>query len=223
MDVRIAPLGGRTRIVQTDHRSAAAIALDLPISIVATAIRCLNPLRAIEGVALFYNFVEPPPNAIEQTITACGALRWIGNDVALLEHPRPHQPIDEREVTAILDASLANVADELLRSSASSAALSNLETQERTLLHRGFPDEDTAAFWSTVLHLGALAGAAIRASAGGQWFHNPSSPGTLPVDFPTFKGEAATITPLGKALKFLRGKGNGDEPSALVRFVSQTA
>lgn len=46
------------------------------------------------------------------------------------------------------------------------------------------------------------------------------APGTLPLKYRcSFEGDTATANPLGKALKFLREKGGGDEPSSLVRML----
>jgi hypothetical protein len=225
LDVRLAPLAGRSRVVQTDHRAAAAIEADLSLSIVATAIRCLNPLRSIDQLALFYNFVEPPPPAIHETVDACGGLVWVGEDATLFDRPHELHSVDEPTVSRIVDRALVNLADELVRASSSGSPLRALEARERLLLDGGFPDEDdTSGFWSAVLHLGALTGAAIRASVGGEWFYNPTSLGSLPVDLrSTFNGGPATVNPLGKAIKFLHGKGDGEEPSFLVRVLCREA
>ncbi|WP_437949675.1 hypothetical protein WME98_01710 [Sorangium sp. So ce296] len=112
------------------------------------------------------------------------------------------------------------VARELVEDSPVPEPLRALELLELEMARSGFPEEeeDVAAFWTAVLELGALAGAAVGASNGGAWFHDVAGQGTLPLKYRCFfRGEMAAANPLGKALKFIREKGGGEEPSFLVR------
>ncbi|WP_438025640.1 hypothetical protein [Sorangium sp. So ce233] len=117
-----------------------------------------------------------------------------------------------------------NLAREIVAGSAATEPLGALELLELKIVRAGFPEEDdVAAFWTAILELGALAGAAIGASNGGAWFHDATGQGTLPFKYRCFfRGEMATANPLGKALKFVREKGDGEEPSSLVRTLGSS-
>ena len=80
-------------------------------------------------------------------------------------------------------------------------------TVEKAVSAEGVRDE--ALYWSAVLMMGSLAGEAIRAAKGGRWAVTRS--GSLPFSFVTeFRGEEATVNPLGKAIKRFA---NGEEDS----------
>ncbi len=97
-----------------------------------------------------------------------------------------------------------------------------LETVEHALASdAGTPDEDEFAYWSAVMKLGSFGGELIRASNGGQWRTTDS--GSLPFALSTtFRGEQATVNPLGKAIKRIV---NGEEDSlaSLVNYIRSQA
>ncbi|WP_437906031.1 hypothetical protein WME95_48760 [Sorangium sp. So ce327] len=219
IDVKLKPKDGRERAIQTDHRSAVEIAARPALSTIIGLIRCLNPRRAYGDLELFYNCLHEPPAFLRNTIAACGARLWVGDDPAILAQSVPPAELDESAVTRLADDAMFELALELVAESGEAEPLRTLELLEMRMAESGFPEEtDIESFWTAILELGALAGAAIVTSNGGAWFHDLAGPGTLPFKYRcSFHGEMATANPLGKAVKFLREKGSGEEPSFLVR------
>lgn len=224
IDVTLEPKDGRERAIQTDHRSAAEIAARPALSTIIGLIRCLNPRRAYGELELFYNCLREPPTFLRDSIAACGARLWIGDDPAILAQSVPPAELDESAVTRLANDAMRELARELVAVSVASDPLGTLELLELKISESGFPEEtDVATFWTAILELGALAGAAIGTSNGGAWFHDLTGQGTLPLKYRcSFRGEMATANPLGKAVKFLREKGDGEEPSFLVRALGSS-
>lgn len=224
IDVQLEPKDGRERVIQTDHRSAAEMAARPAISTIAAMIRCINPRRMFDELDLFYNCQCEPPAFLRDVLAACGARLWVGDDPAIIDETVPQAAIDEGAVERLVNAAMQELARELVAGSAATEPLGALELLELKIARCGFPEEDDdAAFWTTILELGALAGAAIGASNRGAWFHDAAGPGTFPFKYRcSFRGEMATANPLGKALKFVREKGGGDEPSFLVRTLGSS-
>jgi hypothetical protein len=225
IDVELEPSDGRARFIQTDHRTAAEMAKRPGLSAVATAIRCLNPRRVYDDAEIFYNFKHEPPAFLREIVSSCAARLWIGNDVSVLATHNEAPPIDERSVNRIFNNSMDELTSELLRLLASPRSVDALMALERSLLQHGFPVEERQSdFWSTILELGTLAGAALRDAIGGSWFYDPRSLGSLPFNYRcTFEGEPATANPLGKAIKFVRMMGDGENPSGLVQMLCSRA
>jgi hypothetical protein len=94
---------------------------------------------------------------------------------------------------------------------------------ELEIARAGFLDEDDpVSLWTTVIELGALSAQAIGAKNGGSWAYNAKAYSVLPLTYQsTYNGEPGAINPLGKALKFIREKGGGEQPSAFVRFLAE--
>jgi len=221
IDVQLESQNGRERMIQTDHRSADEIAARPALSTIIALIRCLNPRRAFSELDLVYKCQHEPPVFLRDAIEACGARLWVGDDPAFLVQAAPPATIDESAVDRLANDAMHDLALEVMAGSGVSAPLEALELVESKMIDSGFPDEDDdVAFWTAILELGALAGVALGASNKGAWFHDITGPGTLPLKYScSFQGETATVNPLGKALKFVREQGDGEEPSGLVRML----
>ncbi len=224
IDLQLESKDGRERLIQTDHRAAREIAARPALSTIIALVRCLNPRRAYSEAELFYNCQHEPPAFLRDAVAACGARLWIGDEPAFLAQAFPTAVIDESAVDRLANGAMHKLAHELVAESAATEPLGALEVLELKMAQLGFPEEeDAAAFWTAVLELGALAGAAIGGSNGGAWFHDVAMQGALPLKYTcSFRGETATVNPLGKALKFLRGKGDGEEPSFLARMLGSS-
>ncbi|WP_437812860.1 hypothetical protein [Sorangium sp. So ce1078] len=219
IDVQLESKDGRERAIQTDRRSAAEMAARPAISTIIALIRCLNPRRVYRDLELFYNCQCEPPAFLRDAVAACGARLWVGDAPAILDQSVPQVAIDDSAVERLANGAMQELARELVAESVATEPLGALELLELKMTKSGFPEEtDVAAFWTAILELGALAGAAIGASNRGAWFYDLAGQGTLPLKCRCFfRGEMATANPLGKAFKFIREKGDGEEPSLLVR------
>jgi hypothetical protein len=186
-------------------------------------IRCLNPRRRHPELDLFYNFAHEPSPSIRRALEAGGAHWGVGDDTSFVDADIVHRDPDAAGVDAFANAAFDELAESLM-SAADSDPFRCLRAVEARLVSAGFPDEsDEASFWSTVLELGALSARAIRATNAGSWTFDPAFQGTLPLSYVcTFNGDPATVNPLGKALKFIVAKGDGEEPSALVRMLASS-
>ena len=224
IDVQLESKDGRERMIQTDHRSLAEIAVRPSISIIIALIRCLNPRRAHGQLDLFYNCQYQPPAFLRDAVAACGAYLWVGDDPAILDQIVLRAAIDGSSVDRLANVAMHDLALELMTGSGATEPLRALELLELRMSKTGFPEEDdVAVFWTTILELGALAGAALVVSNNGSWFYDATGQGTLPLKYNcSFRGETATANPLGKALKFVRGKGDGEELSYLVKTLSSS-
>ncbi|WP_437720550.1 Fic family protein [Sorangium sp. So ce861] len=226
IDVELESKDGRARVIQTDHRTAAEISARPALSTIVALIRCLNPRRAYGELELFYNCQHGPPAFLRDAVAACGARLWVGDDPAVLDQDLPQAAIDEGAVDRLVNGAMQELARELVEGSDANEPLGALELLEQGMARSGFPDEeeDVTAFWTSVLELGALAGAAVGASNSGAWFHDVAGQGTLPLKYRcAFRGEMAAANPLGKALKFIREQGGGEEPSFLVRTLRSSS
>ena len=225
IDVELAAEGGGPRFLQTDHRTGDEIAARPALSTVAALTRCLNPRRGNDQVDLVYYCQHEPPQFLREAVGICGARVIVEDGVGgLTSAPEPAVP-DKGKVSQLLDRAMRALALEVMTGAAEVLAIDALQGMERRFLEDEFPSEkDSIAFWGAVLELAALASAAISAAKPGSvWIYDPSATGTLPFNFRcTFRGELATVNPLGKAVKFLRGKGDGEDPSGLVAVLASS-
>ena len=222
IDIELAPRDGRARLVQTDHRTPDEMAERPAMSTIIVLIRSLNPRRMYHDLDLFYNFVADPPTYICDALAAAGAHLWVGTEPSFIDRTFPAAQPAHCLVDELANASIAQLAGELTSRRFNAEPLPSLERLEHQTARRGFPDEkDTVAFWTTILELGALAAQAIHSTNGGSWSYNEKAPGSFPLSYRcSFRGEQATVNPLGKALKFVRNRGGGDEPSLLVKMLA---
>lgn len=208
---------GRQQCVQTDHRTAAEIEREPELATLFALVRVLNPKRLAEAGSpapqVIYSAQEPPPAFLKRAIHAAGGLLVIGDFPGQEMTQELPPPLDELINTAFADLARAVAAE-------CDAHLSptGLESVESVLAEvAGDREKDEAAYWSAVLKLGSFGGEVIRASNGGQW--QVSDSGSLPFSLTTrFRGEEATVNPLGKAMKrFMNGA--GDSLVTLVNLV----
>lgn len=222
LDIELKPRNGRARIIQTDHRTTDELLAQPALSQLAVLIRCLNPRREERPLDLFYNFAHEPPAVVRRAVQIGAGHVLVGDDLAFVEADVTPLVPDQTEVDSVANAAFRELASQLIVQHAAPDALRCLVAMEGRLLAGGFPEEtDESAFWPLVLELGALTAHAISVTNGGSWSFDVAATGTLPFVYRcSFKGELATVNPLGKALKLLRAKGGGEEPSALVKALA---
>lgn len=222
MDVRLEPRDGIERVIQTDHRARSAIAAERHLSVVFAVVRCVTPLRSPEPVAVIYNCRADPPKFLRAAVKAAGAELWVGDDVSFLANPTRPPEVDVAAVDALMNGAMHELA--VAAAAHASDFLDGLRVAEREFAVSGYPEPaDEPAFWRAVVTLAALTGEALRASAAGAWTYNPDALGTLPFTYGArFQGDRAAVNPLGKAIKFIRGRGDGEEPSFLVQAILES-
>ena len=202
---------GRQRFVQTDHRTAAEIEQQLELSALLALVRILNPKRMAEAGSpepvIIYSAQERPPEPLRRVIRAAGGRLVIGDNL---------QPEAQEEGPPALEAVVESVFEGVARAVAAEYQVpltpDGLKSVEVALAAlAGDREEDEAAYWSSVLKLGSFGGEVIRASNGGRWV--VTSSGSLPFSLSTrFRGEEATVNPLGKAIKRFA---NGEDDSLI--------
>jgi hypothetical protein len=210
---------GRPRYVQTDHRTAEEVESESALSVLFALVRVLNPRRQVEAGAaqpiVLYLAQSRPPEFLCQAIRAAGGLLVVGSGRDL--RPEPDEG-DTPPLEEVIDSAFADLAHAVAMEHGVQLTLEGLETVERSLASvAGGPEEDEVAYWSAVVKLGAFGGELIRASNGGQWTVVAS--GSLPFALTTnFRGEEATVNPLGKAIKRF-AQGEGDSLVTLVNLI----
>jgi len=208
---------GRQQFVQTDHRTAAEIEQERELSALFALVRVLNPKRMAEAGApepvVLYWAQERPPEFFRRVIHAAGARLVIGNGPEPEAEEGPPPSLDE-----VIESAFAGLARAVAAEHGVYLTSKGLESVEAKLADlAGDPEEDEYAYWSAVLKLGGFAGEVIRASNGGLWKVTDS--GSLPFALTTrFRGEQATVNPLGKAIKRFTN-GAGDSLVTLVRLI----
>lgn len=210
IDIVFAPKGDdRPHYLQTDHRTAEEIAQEPALSVLFAMVRVLNPKRMAQAGSpkpvVLYSAQQPPPAFLREAIRVAGGQLVLG---ASLE-PEPEEG-EAPSLEEILGAAFADLARAVAVEHGVELSLDGLAMVERALAETaGDPEEDEFAYWSAVMKLGSFGGELIRASNGGRWQVVPS--GSLPFALSTgFRGEQATVNPLGKAIKRFA---NGEEDS----------
>lgn len=202
---------GRKQFVQTDHRRATEIEQERELSALFALVRVLNPKRMVDVSApepvVLYSVQERPPEFFRRVIHAAGGRLVIGDGLEQEAEEGPPPLLDE-----VIESAFAGLSRAVAAEYGVSLTLNGLETVEAKLAElAGDPEEDEYAYWSAVLKLGSFGGEVIRASNGGRW--KVSDSGSLPLVLTTrFRGEEATVNPLGKAIKRFT---NGEEDSVL--------
>jgi hypothetical protein len=216
IDTILAASDGRQLALQTDHRDAYEIEAERALSTAFVLVRCLNPPRAEERFQVFYDCANEPPEFLRTAIRASGARLLVKHQQS---DPSTVTSVQADVVTALMNEAMGDIAKEASRESGD--PLSALVAREGTLERLGFPsEEDEVKFWTETVVLGALAAEALRIPNSGTWRYESGGTATLPfVCSATYKGQVATVNPLGKALKFLQQRGGGEEPSALVQAI----
>jgi hypothetical protein len=208
---------GRRRFVQTDHRTAAEVAQEPELSAVFALVRILAPRRLAEPgepePLVIYSARERPPESLRQVIHAASGQLVIGDDLQPLVEEAGSPPLEE-----VIEAAFANLARAVAAEHNAPLNLAGLEAVERSLADSAAdPEEDEVAYWSAVVKLGSFGGEIMRAANRGQWIVPDS--GSLPFALLTrFRGEQATVNPLGKAIKRFTN-GEGDTLVALVNLI----
>lgn len=222
LDIELSPRRGRARVLQTDHRSAVDLSAQSALSQLAILVRCLNPRREPRELDLFYIFADEPPPAIRRAVTIGGGHVLVGDFASVVETDVVPLEPDQAEVDRLANSAFEELAALLIAKNAATDAFGCLIAEEQRLAADGFPEEtDESTFWPLVLELGALTARALLPTNGGSWSFDATANGTLPFVYRcSFRGELATVNPLGKALKLLRAKGDGEEPSVLVRMLA---
>jgi hypothetical protein len=225
IDVELRAEGDRRRLVQTDHRLASEIAERPGLSTVAALVRCLNARRDDALMDVVYYCQHEPPRFLRDAVGVAAARLVVGESSRDL--PADAVPIvpEPDRVSELFDQGMRELALEVMRDLGVEQAMVGLRRVERKLLELGFPDEeaDETAFWISVLELAALVSVASFETNAGAWHFDPVAPGSLPFIYRCrYRGDEASANPLGKALKFLRGKGDGEEPSALVAVLASS-
>jgi hypothetical protein len=223
VDIVTAAPGGGRRYVQTDHREASEIESEPELATLMALVRVLNPLRFSEDdgptpEVVHYASHTPPP-FLRRALASVGATLVVGPDPS-----GPPLAYDASlgaiaDVDALVDETFGALARRTAESVELSLTLPGLETYERALVADGPPsaDDNEARYWASVLKLGAFTGELLRGTNGGRWAQSNSSNGNLPfVMLASFTGQAATVNPLGKAIKYF-AQGEQDAPSGLVR------
>jgi hypothetical protein len=217
-----APGGGR-RCIQTDHRDVAEIEHEPELSTLMALVRVLNPLRFGEEGSpppeVVYFATHQPPPFLRHALASAGAALTVGPDA-------PGTPLAYdlslgafTPVDALADEAFAALARQTAEAAGLTLSLSGLVAYERSLVADGPPsaEDNEARYWSSVLKLGAFTGELLRGANGGRWAHSSAAPGRLPfVMLASYRGERATVNPLGKAIKYF-DHGEQDAPSALAR------
>lgn len=213
------PTDGTVEFVQTDHRSAEELEQDRELASLFLLIRILQPKRMIEPGSpepiVRCVFTERPPEFIREIVASAGGRIVFGDQ---------HIPDDDLPSPRPLDQVLANAFHALAVSVAgefsTSLTLEGLSIVEKQISLEFEPlDEDEIAYWSAIVKLGAFAGELIRQNNGGRWIKVET--GTLPLALETsFRGNPASVNPLGKAIKFF-DNGSEDSVISLVKLVTR--
>lgn len=223
VDIELQAPEGQHRFLQLDGRSSAEMGARESFSTAVSLIRCLNPLRFGAKVEIIYFCENDPPPFLSHLIKVVGCRLCVGKaDLDRLNQPTVLPTMDVPAVQQLVQNAMQGLAQEVMASLDANDAQTALPLLEAKIAREGFPqNEDEVAYWTAVLELGALAGAAICATNGGNWLYDPAAKGSLPFIYTClFNGEPATANPLGKALKFIIGMGDGEEPSDLVKLLA---
>ncbi len=210
---------GRQPFVQTDHRTNSEIERERDLSIVFALIRILNPKRMREEGSpepiVMYMCQERPPEFLAQAINAAGGVLVIGPN--LEQQIKPEQPLP---LEGIIESAFSGLARAVAAEYGVPQTVEGLEMLEPKLAaSAGDPETDETAYWSAAVKLGCFGGELIRTSNVGEWLAVAS--GSLPFALSVgFRGESATVNPLGKAIKRFA---NGEEDSmvTLVQLIQR--
>jgi hypothetical protein len=212
------PVDGTVEFVQTDHRSAKELEKDRELSTLFLLIRILHPKRMVEpgspAPIVSCLFTERPPEFIREVVSSAGGRIILSQELTPDDDLPAPRPLDQLLMEAFR-ALAATVAEEF----STSLTIEGLGIVEKQISQEFEPlDENEIAYWSAIVKLGTFAGELIRQANGGHWIRVET--GTLPLALATsFRGEPATVNPLGKAIKFFD---NGPEDSlvSLVELVT---
>ena len=213
---------GIPQFLQTDHRISEEISSNLEISALMALIRIINPKRAAylagepEPVVIYsFDHVgsdQDPPEFLKRVVSSAGGILTTGSDLRPVDLPDP-EPLTDTLNRAMQELSAATIQGYEFSESGVALLEKNLSPQSE--------EDDDFEYWSAVLKLGAFGGELIRRSNGGDWIvantGAMAQTSCLPFALNTsFRGEPATVNPLGKAIKFFE---DGPEES-LVPLVS---
>jgi hypothetical protein len=218
IDIELQPdAAGRRHFVQMDHRTCAEVEAEPDLSALFAIIRVLNPMRARgenePDPIVSCSFVDLPPPFLADAIAAAGGRlvkgASISEPIAATQGPALH---------SVVASAMAGLVRATMTEHRVSFDATGLLAVERSLsATRISADEDAYAYWSAVLKLGSFAGELIRASNGGRW--DTTGSGSLPIVLVTsFRGDEATVNPLGKAIKRF-AQGEEDSVVSLVELV----
>jgi hypothetical protein len=202
---------GRQQVLQTDDRTAAEVEREPELSTLFAVIRVLQAKRmATRGSpepVVFYVAQERPPAFLRRAIRAAGGLLAFGDALQLEAIEGMSDTLD-----TVLEPAFADLARAVAAEHRVGLTADGLKVVENALAElSGDPEADEVAYWSAVVKLGSFGGEVIRASNGGRWQTTNSV--SLPLALSTrFRGEEATVNPLGKAIKRFA---NGEEDSLL--------
>ncbi|HEY1016385.1 MAG TPA: hypothetical protein VGE07_26990 [Herpetosiphonaceae bacterium] len=216
IDITTAGENGRRWYIQTDHRSADEMAQATELSTVLALLRILNAQRLADSEGaqgeIRYVVSSPPPAFMLRAIAAAGGRSFVDLDVPVAA------PADAPALDDLLQSAFAALAQRTAADLGVAISLEGLAAAELALTAEPVdPERDEIGYWGRILRLGALGGEVMRAANGGRW--TIGGMGTLPVVLATgFRGEQATVNPLGKVIKLLA---NGEEDSlvSLVRMI----
>jgi len=200
---------GRQKYVQTDHRTCEEIEQCPEISTLFALIRILNPKRMAEigspDPVVLYSAQVRPPEFLRRVIHAAGGQLVIGDTF----QPESNEA-EPASLIEIVEVAFVQLVRAVRTEYGLSLSADGLESLEKALAQKAIdPEAEEFEYWSAVLKLGSFAGEVIRESNGGRWIITKS--GSLPFSLSTrFRGEEATVNPLGKAIKRFT---NGDEDS----------
>ena len=213
LDLGVAPKGQPTKLlVQTDHRDAAAIDGDAPMSIVFAITRCFVAREIGEGDAKYQPFQvvyqlggeAPAFFAFAVAVAGAALVREIPREV---EAP----PVRMLEVLDLIDEACTQIA------AAAKATVTDLAAYERAL----DIGADDHAYYAAIVTLGAFAADTIRSRApAATWQHAPGS--VVPFALAPPGGDAAHQVPVfGLAQRYIDGVRAGatditDAPSTLI-------
>jgi hypothetical protein len=223
VDIVTAGERGAKRYIQTDHRETAEIEREPELSTLMALVRVINPLRFSEDEAptpeVVYHAMHRPPPFLRRALASAGAALVVGPS----EGGTPLAPDpsvgDVADVDALADETFGALARRTAESSGVSLTVNGLEAYERALVadERPSAEADEVRYWASVLKLGAFTGELLRGPNKGRWARSTSTVGSLPfVVLASYRGETATVNPLGKAIKYF-GQGEQDAPSSLAR------
>lgn len=156
---------------------------------------------------------EPGGSFLGRAMRAAGSLFGAGRSPSAAAQVGGAQALDD-----IIQNAFASLARAVAAEHGVGLDLDGLRRVEDALAERaGSAEEDEAAYWRAVFELGGFGGELIRASNGGRWVQVET--GSLPFALQTtYRGGAATVNPLGKAIKRF-AEGEGDSVVGLVDVI----
>ncbi len=206
---------GMKLYVQTDHRDVAEIEANRDLSIVLALMRVLNPMRTgkREGgrFRVVYAASFGAPTFLHQAIVAAGGV---------LEIDRREQSYrgEVPPVEVILNSSLENIAAGVSQRTGLPLTVEGLAALERSVAQtRPDKEQDYVFYWTSVIEMGAFAGAVMRRLRGGGWTGTDELISTLPAVYVCW---TQTVNFFGKAMKCLES-GETDSIAFMAKVVCQ--